>query len=722
MDNLNAAPARNPLSGKQISSRCDAISLPNVKSNKGNAMKLLKSRPALRRALGGAALAALCAAAAMPARAQVSVTTQNYDNARTGSNPNETLLTPANVNTTLFGKLFTLPLNANVNSQVLYMPNLMMNGTGNAAVDGTVHNVIFASTSNNSDNSPSALYAFDADAAGPALWSVALPVSAQWMTAAPVIDPAANLIYIVIKTPNNNGATYIRVYDITSGKEKAGSPLLVDGTLIHVPGTGDGNVGGVVKFDSTHANDRAAPVLVNGVAYFGFAHNSDSFPYHGWLLGFKYDAAQAKIVNTAIFCTNPNGGEDGIWQGGKGIVADAAGNLYFTTGNGTFDANTKGISATTSYGMSIVKVSTPGLAVLDWFAPHDESSRSNGDLDVGNIGPLLIPNTSRVFMGNTKFGSSFLMDSQNLGKFNATTDQVVQRTDGMSSQVGQNSIAWESSSTIKYVYQWGSGNSLQQWRYDTTLGKFTTTGAAYKQSATAGTNGGAIVVTSNGQNNGILWAVSGGGGTTIYALDPNDVSKAPFWTSAQNSSRDSLPGTGKWQFPMVVNGKAYMPNNSASITVYGLLPVTVSGTLALQSVSPSAPAQTFTFQFRPASGGAAITKTASVTTSGAFSFTGIPAGKYTLWAKGGVYLGATTAVDATNGAVSNASLALIPGDTNGDNSIDSTDFGNLIGAYGSALNVSGSGYDPAIDLDGDGSIDSADFGILIGNFNTQGAN
>ena len=308
-------------------------------------MKRLKSCRALRCAAAGTALAAaLAITAAGTARAQVSVTTQNYDNARTGSNPNETLLTPTNVNATLFGKLFTLPLNANVNSQVLYVPNLTMNGTGNSAVDGTIHNVIFASTSNNSDNSPSGLYAFDADAAGPALWSVTLPNSAQWTTAAPVIDTAANLIYLVTKTPNDSGATYIRVYDITSGKEKAGSPLLVNGTLVHVPGTGDGSSGGVVSFDSTHANDRAAPVLVNGVAYFGFAHNSDSYPYHGWVLGFKYDPAQSALVNSAIFCTNPNGGEDGIWQGGKGLVADAAGNLYFTTGNGSFDASTKGIS------------------------------------------------------------------------------------------------------------------------------------------------------------------------------------------------------------------------------------------------------------------------------------------------------------------------------------------------------------------------------------------
>ena len=354
-------------------------------------MKSIKSRPTLRRASGGT-VAALCAlVGAGAAHAQTSVLTQHYDNARTGSNINETILTPTNVTTANFGKLFTLTLNTSVNSQILYVPHLTLNGTGNASVDGTTHNVIFATTSNNNDNSPSGLYAFDADAQGAALWSATLPNSARWMTNAPVIDSATNLIYFMSKTPNDSGQTYVHAFDITSGKEKIGSPILVDGNLVHVPGTGDGNVGGVVKFDSTHANSRPAPVLVNGIAYFGIAHNSDSFPYHGWVLGFKYDAAQSKIVNTAVFCTNPNGGEDGIWQGGKGLVADDAGNIYFTTGNGTFDANTKGISATTSYGMSIVKVSTPTLAVLDWFAPHDQLSRSNADLDVGTSARCSFP-------------------------------------------------------------------------------------------------------------------------------------------------------------------------------------------------------------------------------------------------------------------------------------------------------------------------------------------
>ena len=67
-------------------------------------------------------------------------------------------------------------------------------------------------------------------------------------------------------------------------------------------------------------------------------------------------------------------------------------------------------------------------------------------------------------------------------------------------------------------------------------------------------------------------------------------------------------------------------------------------------------------------------------------------------------------------------MTLPAGDSNNDNSVDSTDFGTLIGAFGGAGSVTGSGYDATVDFNFDGSVDSTDFGILIGEFNSMGAN
>src|SRR5690349_20946255 len=60
------------------------------------------------------------------AAVQVSVTTSRGNNQRTNVNSNETILTPANVNTTSFGKLFSQPVDGYVFALPLYVANLMI--------------------------------------------------------------------------------------------------------------------------------------------------------------------------------------------------------------------------------------------------------------------------------------------------------------------------------------------------------------------------------------------------------------------------------------------------------------------------------------------------------------------------------------------------------------------------------------------------------------------
>ncbi len=518
-----------------------------------------RPRQPLLAALG---LTALGLASCHPASAQTSVLTQNNDNARSGANTQETALTPKNVNAAGFGKLFTITgLNANVNGQVLYVPGV--------SIGGTAHNVVYAYTSDNSDHSPCGLYAYDADSGHP-LWKTILPNSATYTTATPVIDPATNTIYVLTKTDNDDtGSTYLHAFDITTGLDKPGSPAQV---LASAPGTGDGSANGVVAFDGPassgrfHANDRAALLLVNGVVYTAFAHNSDSFPYHGWVLGYGYDGT--KFTQKYVFCTTPNGGDGGVWQSGKGLTADAQGNLYFSVGNGTFDANTGGLD----YGMCYLKLS-PALKVIGWFAPFDQKSLSNADLDLGNSGLTGIPGTTALFGGATKFGSAFLLDSANLGGFTPNgPDRVLDRIDGVSGNdnVGQNPISWDSGG-YKYVYLWPSGVPLRQFRYDPTAGNLSPKGIFATGSGSV-TAGGSLAVSSSGTSNAILWAV--GYDRVVRAFDATNVAGPELWDSGQNAGRDSLGSVGHFQFPTVVNGKVYVPTNASTIAVYGLLPTT----------------------------------------------------------------------------------------------------------------------------------------------------
>ena len=67
-----------------------------------------------------------------PAAPAQSVLTWHNDNSRTGQNLRETILTPANVNSTQFGKKFTRPLDGQTFAQPLYVPNVSIPGQGDA--------------------------------------------------------------------------------------------------------------------------------------------------------------------------------------------------------------------------------------------------------------------------------------------------------------------------------------------------------------------------------------------------------------------------------------------------------------------------------------------------------------------------------------------------------------------------------------------------------------
>src|SRR5882762_10404980 len=102
--------------------------------------------------------------------AVVQVLTQHNDNARTGANLSESILTPDAVAAPgRFGKRFELQVEGHVYAQPLYVPNV--------AFPGGQRNVVYVATMHN------LVYAFDADApqaSGP-IWSkklgpfVALP-------------------------------------------------------------------------------------------------------------------------------------------------------------------------------------------------------------------------------------------------------------------------------------------------------------------------------------------------------------------------------------------------------------------------------------------------------------------------------------------------------------------------------------------------------------------
>lgn len=544
--------------------------------------------------------ALLCLMLRGPALAQTAaVLTQHNDAGRTGANLSETILNTSNVSTATFGKLFSINVDGQLYAQPLYMPQVSIAG-GN-------HNVVFLATENDS------VYACDADT-GSILWQsslispaagvVPMPVSATrgnvnpvvGITSTPVIDPVSGTIYVVASTQETvNGVTAycqrLHALDIKTGLEKFGGPTLIQAS---VPGIGDGSVNGVVAFDPTRENQRPGLLLSGGQIYIAWASHGDHPPFHGWVM--TYNAAT--LAQTGVFCDTPNSYDGGIWQSGQGLTTDAAGNVYLITSNGAATVQSGG----QDYGDCFLRFAPGSLSVADWFLPKNYHNLDIYDTDLGSAGILAIPGT-RLLCGGGKQGRLYLVDTTNLGGYNANIDPVVQSfqatypTAGQTGHIHGSPVYWNGPSWGPAIYLWAENDVLRAYQFvadGSGSGQFNTTaisrGSALAPVVNAGMPGGFLSVSANGSapGTGILWAATSYKGDAemgrvpgiVYAYDASDLTHE-LWDSHQNLSRDDIGYLAKFTPPTVVNGKLYMAsfgalgtkNTAGRIVVYGLLPL-----------------------------------------------------------------------------------------------------------------------------------------------------
>src|SRR4029077_9707256 len=151
-----------------------------------------------------------------------------------------------------------------------------------------------------------------------------------------------------------------------------------------------------------------------------------------------YDATTLQQVS--ILNMTPNGSDGGLWAAGQGLAGDAAGKIYAITGKGHFTANNSG----KDYGDSFLRITTPrGPTVSDYFTPSNQASLFSGDVDLGSGGPVAIPQTS-LLVGIGKDKLFRVVDSNNMGQFNASLDNDVQEfTVALSSYLGS-PVYWNS--------------------------------------------------------------------------------------------------------------------------------------------------------------------------------------------------------------------------------------------------------------------------------------
>ena len=512
------------------------------------------------------------------------VLTYHNDNARTGQNLNETILKPSNVNATEFGKVFQVTVDGKVDAQPLYASAVAISGQG-------THNVLYVATEHGS------VYAFDADAGTP-LWHVSLLPAGETtsddrgcgqitpeigITSTPVIDRSSGphgSIYAVAMSKDSSSAYHQRLHalDMTTGAEEFGGPKEVQATF---PGTGDNSNGTNVIFDPGQYAERAGLLLLNQLIYTGWTSHCDDAPYTAWIIA--YNESTLNQVN--VLNLTPNGNEGSIWMSGAGLAADPAGYIYPLVANGTFDTalNQAGLPSQGDYGNAFVKLSTAnaGLVVADYFTMSNTVSESNADEDLGSGGALVLPDmtdangvTRHLAVGAGKDQAIYLVDRDNLGKFNSHADNIYQEL--FSALPGG---IWSMPAYFNGRRYYGPvGNNLLAFQFSnaklqTPPVSATSTSFAYP--------GATPSISANGTSNAIVWATENTAPAVLHAYDATDLSHE-LYNSNQAGARDQFGTGNKFITPTIANGKVYVGTTNG-VGAFGLLAAAQDFTLGVVS-------------------------------------------------------------------------------------------------------------------------------------------
>lgn len=451
-----------------------------------------------------------------------------------GYSPNRAAVSPqqmALTSTTVSGlhKLWSATLPSPADSSPVYLHGVPL-------PDGTPHDLLFVTTRDGH------IVAVDA-ATGRILWSHQ-PVGPKITNSSPVVDPRGGFVY----SYGLDG--FLHKYGAATGDEVTNGGWPVRITLF--PQT---------EKEGSALNLTADYIYVTTSGYIG-----DAPPYQGHVVVIRTSDAQAHVFNS--LCSNmtyllsPSDCPDeqsGIWSRAGAVVDPANGDVYVTTGNGPFNANSGGYD----YGDSVLRLNPDGSSLLDSYTPANQQQLNDTDADLGSDSPALLP---PIPASKTP---DLLVQG---GKDNVL--RLVNR-DNMSGAGGPGHIGGE----LQTIASPGSCGIFTQ----PAVWTDPTTGQVWVLVASACDFGGYKVVTDGAGRttlqpawtvsgdftsplvaNGVLYAATSG---QVLAFDPR--TGRGLWSSAESSAGGTIGGI-HWESPIVVNSHLYCPDQDGKLTAYGL--------------------------------------------------------------------------------------------------------------------------------------------------------
>jgi hypothetical protein len=510
---------------------------------------------------------------AQTAAATVAVTdlagvyTYHNDVSRDGANTQEYALTTSTVANS-FGKIASCPVDGAIFAQPLWVANVTL--------AGVKHDVVYVATQHDG------LFAFDADSTScTQLWTVSLIDAAHGAGAGetvvpstlvgdgsgdiqpeigvvgtPVIDPAAGILYVVSKSVNAAQTTFyqrLHAIDITTGKEKTGSPVLITAT---VPGAGYDS--STPTFNPQQENQRPGLALANGNVYISWASHEDKDPWYGWVIAYAYNGTS--FTQTGAFNTTPNGGEGGVWMSGGAPAVDSDGNVYVSTGNGPFDANSMS-PPNNDYGDSLLQLSSSLGANPKYFTPSDEAFDYTNDIDFGAGGAAVLadlPTGSSVthaLVSGGKDGVLYVLNRDLLGGFG---DMFAVQKIPVGRPIFATAALWND-----YLYIAPVSGELVAYQLTPATAQY---GMASMSGHVYQFPGATPSVSGSGTTNGLVWALDNSayctsqspscGPAVLHAYDATDLT-TELWNSSTNAG-DAAGNAVKFTVPTVANGRVYV--------------------------------------------------------------------------------------------------------------------------------------------------------------------
>ena len=495
----------------------------------------------------------------------IPVLTRSYNNARSCTNTQESVLQVDNVTRQGIRRLMSLPVPGDLRgceAQPLIIPDVPLS-------DGTKHDMAVLATMANM------IYAYDIHN-GKLLWKtiIGTPVKGSkkidmytindhWgILSTPVIDPETLTLYCVSwSSPDSTVARAnhsMHMIGLSDGRELHPAISLEGAT--YEPGHGFPPQ----KFQSIARKQRSALLLTNikGIktVFLGCGSVSENDGQaRGWVV-----AVDVKTFTvSAAFATAVKFSGGGIWQAGQGLSADSKGFLYCMTGNGSFDGKTDWGECILKLQYTPPKNATSGvIKVIDWWSPFSDAGRvgkdpslphieeggdlapsnMNGadDMDLGSGGPVCIEEfgivagagkdgilyvTNMNKMGKTS-NKSFLNPAANYGKlksppiwftffpgfqtspFPRDVSKLNFLFNGLTHHQHSTPVVYDSPVHGKMLFNWGENGNLRAWTIDHT-GKVTylacsaeTASPQAPLSTNGGMPGGMLSLSCNGKNTG----------------------------------------------------------------------------------------------------------------------------------------------------------------------------------------------------------------------------